>query len=870
MVDEHIKADAVRNNELHPSRASLTKTFIPLFIFSVSPPAYHTVSGSTSQKSNRPQHAIVCTRHSRGPPLNEGHLNGDSRFNTTPPDSLSTCSKRPGSNSTPRAAGVPSPPQHYLWGHVPLFAKSRHRRYDMLLDPFKVLGPNWSANVPNGYGITAMLHTVDPAVVQHILRDSFEKYRNGGGPNLKQAAESSKVLDFDASFRAMVTDSAAGGSERRSGGETGRGAGKNLLDLFMEDRDEAGNGLSDKDLRDAMINLLLADRLKLPTILDTTATALSWAIFDLAQRPDVVQKIRHEVEPVVHERLPTYDSVKELTYVTAVLHPSVPSDARYADQHDVLPGGISVAPNTMIGWSTPRKPMTTPDPAAIASAAAHHADADAAAVRARLNARLESAVALLIAQDSQGFFSPPPDVAAATAAPAVATRSSARRTATAASTAAVATTTLAAPAGLTSSNLSALLEAARSNQFEDLAHFQREVQAVFLHVKILHTGDEAVKLEAAKLHKFTLALVDAIASEGFPTTAAHRPSTAGTNGLADATGYVSPSDEFDRVALARKGDDGLFYFTSSSSANLVDSQIPASSDFMKVRVGATPSLEPNHVRALGDFDSAAEASRLARRRETENVTPLPTSLPYTPFSAFAPTSDSSDSGVPHVELPALLAATNDPAAASILSLFHPPADVAPGAAPLLRFPSQKDLAAATRLLREAEAIDVDAVFRNYFAPDGADDDGDDADGDDEEEDGDEGDADGDGDVFMSGEDGTGSDGGGDGGGVGGTAGELMLLRESAVLLELLAVVQEARVARDLGSGVGVGASGGVGGEEVGIATRVADNLAELLSHAPTAAAIPRLPLQGAMQSLVAVDPAYRGALPAKQAFCVQA
>ncbi|KAI9356497.1 cytochrome P450 [Zopfochytrium polystomum] len=374
----------------------------------------------------------------------------------------------------PPIAGVPSPKQHYLWGHLPFFVKNRHREHHMLLETFKTLGTNWSANLPNAFGIPAFLHTVDPAVVQHVLRDGFEKYHKGDVlrtsfypllgdgifvtsgetwrrtrkiasliftaksirepmtqafhrttivllKHLKQAAESREILDLDAYFRALATDSFAEFAfhekldclenvnsppafaaafdglclvlfantqnpfakllsvlptkrnreirrmadvmdefayskirARRAAakGEVGeKPAGKDLLDLFMEYRDEAGNELSDKDLRDMMINMLLAGR-------DTTSIALSWAIFELAKRPDVVQKIRDEVESVVRDGLPTYDTVKDLTYVTAVfyetlrLHPSVPNDGRFVLQHDILPGGISIAPKTRVTWST--------------------------------------------------------------------------------------------------------------------------------------------------------------------------------------------------------------------------------------------------------------------------------------------------------------------------------------------------------------------------------------------------------------------------------------------------------------------------------------------------------------------------------------
>ncbi|MEB3335245.1 MAG: cytochrome P450 [Cyanobacteriota bacterium] len=74
-------------------------------------------------------------------------------------------------------------------------------------------------------------------------------------------------------------------AERRAQGDQRR---KDILSLLLEARDEAGQPLSDGELRDELITLLVAGH-------ETTATALSWALSWLASRPEVQDRLRREV-----------------------------------------------------------------------------------------------------------------------------------------------------------------------------------------------------------------------------------------------------------------------------------------------------------------------------------------------------------------------------------------------------------------------------------------------------------------------------------------------------------------------------------------------------------------------------------------------
>ena len=76
--------------------------------------------------------------------------------------------------------------------------------------------------------------------------------------------------------------------ERRSNLDPNR---IDILSLLLMAQDEDGNGLSDQDLRDELMTLLLAGH-------ETTATALTWAMYWLHSLPEVKEKLLAELDTV--------------------------------------------------------------------------------------------------------------------------------------------------------------------------------------------------------------------------------------------------------------------------------------------------------------------------------------------------------------------------------------------------------------------------------------------------------------------------------------------------------------------------------------------------------------------------------------------
>jgi cytochrome P450 len=97
-------------------------------------------------------------------------------------------------------------------------------------------------------------------------------------------------------------------SERRASGEDGN----DLLGMLLSARDESGSGMSDRQLRDEVMTLLLAGH-------DTTALALTWAWVLLAQHPRAEAKLHTEIDTVLGGRPPTAADTFQMSYVEHVV-----------------------------------------------------------------------------------------------------------------------------------------------------------------------------------------------------------------------------------------------------------------------------------------------------------------------------------------------------------------------------------------------------------------------------------------------------------------------------------------------------------------------------------------------------------------------
>jgi cytochrome P450 len=89
-----------------------------------------------------------------------------------------------------------------------------------------------------------------------------------------------------------------------------------LLSLLLQAREEDGSGLSDKELRDEVMTLLLAGH-------ETTANTLSYTLYLLAQNPEAEERLYAELRQVLNGRPAEASDMHRLPYTEMVLKESM-------------------------------------------------------------------------------------------------------------------------------------------------------------------------------------------------------------------------------------------------------------------------------------------------------------------------------------------------------------------------------------------------------------------------------------------------------------------------------------------------------------------------------------------------------------------
>jgi cytochrome P450 len=89
-----------------------------------------------------------------------------------------------------------------------------------------------------------------------------------------------------------------------------------LLSMLMLATDDEGSGMSDQQVRDELVTLLLAGH-------ETTANTLNWTFYLLAQHPGVEAKLYEEVDQVLGKRTATLADLEKLPYIRAIVEESM-------------------------------------------------------------------------------------------------------------------------------------------------------------------------------------------------------------------------------------------------------------------------------------------------------------------------------------------------------------------------------------------------------------------------------------------------------------------------------------------------------------------------------------------------------------------
>lgn len=138
---------------------------------------------------------------------------------------------------------------------------------------------------------------------------------------------------------------------------------RDLLDMLLDARDEDGAPMSDKELRDQLVTLLVAGH-------ETTATSLSWAMEEILAHPGEGDRLAEEALSVTGGQPLTAEHVGRLTRIDSVvketlrLYPVTGAVGRVIkrpvtlDGYEIPPGAMA-APNFSL---LHRRPDLYPDP----------------------------------------------------------------------------------------------------------------------------------------------------------------------------------------------------------------------------------------------------------------------------------------------------------------------------------------------------------------------------------------------------------------------------------------------------------------------------------------------------------------------------
>jgi len=149
-------------------------------------------------------------------------------------------------------------------------------------------------------------------------------------------------------------------AERKREGDRAR---SDVLALLMEARDEAGAPMSDEELRDELVTLLVAGH-------ETTATALSWALRWISATPGLTERLVDEIATasegsrLVPERVAKLPLLDATVRETLRLQPVVPLVGRML-QKPARIGGYDLPAETIVMASiylAQQRPEAYPEP----------------------------------------------------------------------------------------------------------------------------------------------------------------------------------------------------------------------------------------------------------------------------------------------------------------------------------------------------------------------------------------------------------------------------------------------------------------------------------------------------------------------------
>jgi cytochrome P450 len=174
-----------------------------------------------------------------------------------------------------------------------------------------------------------------------------------GVPTPRNRRLQATIRELDTVIEGIISD--------RRKQHTGTG---DLLSILLQARDEeTGEGMTDRQVRDEVMTLLLAGH-------ETTATALTWTWYLLSQHPEVEDRLHTELDEVLAGQPPAVEHIPRLPYTRMILdetlrlYPPTFSLSRRALVDDEIGGYVIPAKSTILlcPYTTHRHPAFWENP----------------------------------------------------------------------------------------------------------------------------------------------------------------------------------------------------------------------------------------------------------------------------------------------------------------------------------------------------------------------------------------------------------------------------------------------------------------------------------------------------------------------------
>lgn len=190
-------------------------------------------------------------------------------------------------------------------------------------------------------------------------RDIYMRMAAVEDPDQDGAGDDSGDEDTDKNKNKDENETAPAPSKRLLQRKNSTQFGADFLGLYLNAFSKKNERPSDAELRDVVLNFIIAGR-------DTTAWTMTAMTYVLSLHKDKLAKVQVEVDEVFRERAtsgsssltPEYEDLDKLPYLEAVmmetlrLYPSVPVGLKAAIKPDVLPDGTPIATNDIMVYSS--------------------------------------------------------------------------------------------------------------------------------------------------------------------------------------------------------------------------------------------------------------------------------------------------------------------------------------------------------------------------------------------------------------------------------------------------------------------------------------------------------------------------------------